>query len=268
MSLASEPRSAYWTKHFSKLAQAEAGNEQLDFSNQALVVQNYSFILEACGHVADKRVLDVGFGTGDLSCMLARLGGKVSAFDVVATRIPQLRREAPIIAWWHDDISTWKQPRTAEPYDLIVACETLQYVEFNSAVQRLLHVLADDGRFVILIPNSDCPIVRRVSERFDYKYDGISIQQIGTRLAGISNDLYVSYRGIYFQDDQTLGPYQSGPWKRIEVGNRLPTPHFAVNNAFHDHESRVANRIQIVISKTSVSGETSIKSAATVKNRP
>lgn len=252
MSLASQPRSVFWTEHFNKLARVEAGNEQLDFSNQALVIQNYSFVLEACGVVAGKRVLDVGFGTGDLSCMLAKLGGKVSAFDVVATRIARLREEAPTIAWWHDDISTWKQPRTADPYDLIVACETLQYVEFNSAVQRLLQVLADDGRIVILIPNADCPIVRRVSERFDYQYDGISMEQIETRLAGISSEMYVAYRGIYFQEDQTLVPYQSGPWKRISVGHRLPSPHFAMNGGYPvEQASRVANRIQVVISKAS-----------------
>ena len=257
MSLASEPRSAYWTEHFSKLAQADGGNEQADFSNQALVVQNYSFILEACGVIVGKRVLDVGFGTGDLACMLARLGGKVSAFDVVSTRIPRLREEAPAVAWWHDDISTWKQPRTADPFELIVACETLQYVEFNSAVQRLLQILAENGRLVILIPNADCPIVRQVSERFDYKYDGVSMEQIETRLAGISNDFYTAYRGIYFQEDQTLVPYQSGPWKRVSVGHRLPTPHFSKHGEVAAAQVRVANRIQIVISKTPVDPQSS-----------
>jgi len=251
MSLASQPRSAFWTEHFNKLAWAEAGNEQLDFSNSALVVQNYSFILEACGVIAGKRVLDVGFGTGDLSCILAKLGGAVSAFDVVSTRIPRLREEAPTIAWWHDDISTWKQPRTADPFDLIVACETLQYVEFNNAVQRLVQVLADEGRLVILIPNADCPIVRQVSERFEHKYDGVSMERISTRLAGLSSEFYVAYRGIYFEEDQTLVPYQSGPWKRLVVGHRLPPPHFAGRSGFQMDQSgsRVANRIQIVISK-------------------
>ena len=251
MSLASEPRSAYWSEHFNELAKFDAVNEQLDFSNQAQVVQNYAFVLEACGTIADKRVLDAGFGNGDLSRMLDRLGGQVTAFDVVANRIARLREEAPSIAWWHDDISTWKQPRNAEPFDLVVACETLQYVEFNSAVRRFLDVVAENGRLIILIPNADCPIVRRVSERFEHKYVGVSMASLGGRLSGITSECQIAYRGIYFQEDQTLVPYRTGPWIRIKPGHRLPEPHFSLKADGVDTPSQsTPNRLQVVVSRT------------------
>lgn len=245
MSLTSEPRSAYWSEHFHELANADAGNQQIDFSNQALVIQNYAFVLEACGAIAGKRVLDAGFGTGDLARMLDRLGGDVTAFDVISTRISRLREEAPTIAWWHDDISTWKQPRHAEPFDLVIACETLQYVEFHSAVRRFLDILSNEGRLVVLIPNADCPIVQRVSERFEHKYVGVSLKSLDARLRSVAADHYVAYRGIYFQEDQTLVPYRSGPWNLVGARPSLPSPHFATS------QPPVPNRLQIVIARNS-----------------
>lgn len=261
MSLTSEPRSAYWTEHFNELAKSETTSAQLDFSNHALIVQNYAFILEACGAIANKRVLDAGFGTGDLACMMDRLGADVTAFDVVTTRIAQLRVEAPTIAWWHDDISTWKQPRAAERFDIVVACETLQYVEFNSAIRRFLNVMTDSGRIVILIPNADCPIVQRVSQRFENKYVGISMKSLPHRLRSLGTNLCVTYRGIYFQDDQSLGPYRSGPWQQVRSGNvpearkhddQPRPPHF--RTGMPSAIAETANRIQIIVSRSAKPG--------------
>ena len=241
MSIISEPQTEVWTQHLLELANAEERQEQSNFSGQELVVQNYAFVLEACGAIAGKRVLDVGFGSGDLARMLDRLGGRVSAFDAVTTRIHRLREEAPSVAWWHGDISTWQQPHHAEPFDLIVACESLQYVEFHSALQRFLTVLANEGRLVILVPNADCPIVQEVGQRFPCPYQGVSMKNLEARLRQYLDQYHVTYRGIYFQSDQSHGPYVSGPWLRLGGGARSG-PHFRAPHA-------PANRLQIVITR-------------------
>ena len=82
MSTTSETRTSFWREHFQSLAQAEPSSQQTDFSNQAIIVQNFAYMLEACGIVEGKRVLDAGFGGGELSRMMSLLGAEVTAFDV------------------------------------------------------------------------------------------------------------------------------------------------------------------------------------------
>lgn len=255
MSTVSNSRSEFWTSYFGNLAEAEQTNtKQLDFSNHALVVQNYAYVLEAIGSLADKRVLDAGFGTGELSRILDLLGAKVSAVDVVPTRIPSLREQAPSIAWWQGDLGDWTLPRNADPFDVVVAAESLQYVDFNDAVNRLLSAVATGGRLIVLIPNADCPIIERTSERFDQQFTGVSLEQLPDRLIKIlegrsENDTRtwrVDFRGIYFQADQTVVPYRSGAWQSYtpaKPAERTPGPHFTM-------QQPPANRVQIVFSDT------------------
>ena len=259
MSTISNDRSEFWASHFVQLANSEATNtKQLDFSNHALVVQNYAYVLESIGPLADKRVLDAGFGTGELSRILDLLGAKVSAIDLVATRIPTLREEVPNVAWWQGDLGEWTLPQNAEPFDVIVAAETLQYVDFDDAVQRLLSALAPKGRLLVLIPNADCPIIQKTSERFDHRYTGVSLKGLSERVRGIvtkqsavdSRAWRVFYRGIRFQDDQTVVPYQSGPWVEADLepvassANRVRPPHF--DNA------KVPNRLVMVFCDSAI----------------
>lgn len=255
MSTLSNSRSEFWTSYFGELAEAEGtSTKQLDFSNHSLVVQNYAYVLEAAGSLADKRVLDAGFGTGELSRILDLLGAKVSAIDVVATRIPSLRQSAPSIAWWQGDLGEWTLPRNADPFDIVVAAESLQYVEFNSAVNRLLSAVAKGGRLIVLIPNADCPIIERTSERFDQQFTGISFRHLPERITDIlaarseidMRSWRVDYRGIYFQSDQTVVPYRSGPWQsntQNAASERPAGPHFNMGTP-------PANRVQIVFSDT------------------
>jgi trans-aconitate methyltransferase len=243
MALASNSNSASWSERQYELAAAETGSPQADLvPQQALIVQNYAYMLDACGQISGKRVLDAGFGNGDLARILDRMGGDVTAFDMVSTQICQLREEAPTIAWWQGDISTWKQPRHADPFDLVVACETLQFVEFNSAVHRFMHVTSDGGRIVILIPNADCPIVQSASQEFENKYIGVSMKSLGDRLASLAIKNYVAYRGIYLQHDASIAPYRCGTWRQISPRkSSIPTPHVWENR------TAIPHRLQVVI---------------------
>ena len=132
MSTVAESRPDYWARHFAALAVEDSmsANKQLDFSNHAVAVQTYSYVLEACGQLTGKHVLDCGFGTGEIAKMCELLGGSVDAFDLVNTRIPQLRSQSPNIRWSAADLGTWQLPPNSEPYDVILACEVMQYVDF------------------------------------------------------------------------------------------------------------------------------------------
>lgn len=241
MSVASNSSSTIWSKA-GELAASKSPVPRADPTSPLLVAQNYAFVLEACGQICGKRVLDVGFGNGDLARILDRMGGLVTALDIVSTRIAQLREDAPTVAWRQADIATWKQPRHADPFDLIVACETLQFVEFHNAIGRLLSVLSCGGRIVVQIPNADCPVVATAGQEFPNEYPGISMKSLNHRLRNLTQENYVAYRGIYAAQDSTVAPYQSGPWHRILPDASPPSsPHFRESHA------NVAHRIQVVI---------------------
>ena len=227
MSLASNDRAVSWCQGPGEIREPTSNVEGNPNANDVLTVQEYAYTLEACGHVLGKRVLDVGFGSGGLARIFDVLGGQVSAIDIVATRIARLREEAPNVAWWHEDLALWKPPRHAEPFDIVVACETLQFVEFNNAVRRLLKVLAADGRLVILIPNADSPKVRQECQELGHEFMGISLESIHERLRRINPTAEFCYRGVYLQNQHDLTALRCGSWTPGAVAKgRVPTPHF------------------------------------------
>ena len=255
MSTVSNERSEFWSTYFMGLAQAEANSaKQLDSSYNAMMVQHFAFVLESTGSLTDKRVLDAGFGTGELARMLDVLGAKVSAIDVIPTRIPSLREAAPAVAWWQGDLTDWTLPRNAETFDTIVAVESLQFVDFDDTVQRLLSALAPAGRLVVLIPNSDCPITQRTAAQFEHQFVGVSLGKLPDRIGKILEQRSefdvrkwrVDYRGIYVQKDQSIAHYRSGPWSTgtnstpLDASEAPPKPHFNLSSA-------PPNRLQIVL---------------------
>ena len=237
-----ESRSDYWARHFVGLAGEEkkCANKQLDFSNQAVAVQTYCYLLEACGQIAGKHVLDCGFGTGEIARICELLGGNVDAIDLVATRIPQLRSQSPNIRWSSADLGTWQLPVNQGRYDIILACEVLQYVDFDAVVQNLTDALTESGRLIIVIPNANCDIVKRSTSRFDNQYLGVDVGNLVNRLGKYADDFHVSYRGIRFQRDQTVVPYAADAWTTI-----FPTG----NDRVESSQSTPANRLQIVLSR-------------------
>lgn len=182
-------------------------------------------------------MLDCGFGTGEIARICELLGGDVDAIDLVATRLPQLKSQSPGIRWSSADLGTWQLPANRDRYDIILACEVLQYVDFDAVVQNLTEALTDSGRLIIVIPNADCDIVKRSTSRFDNQYQGVAVGNLANRLARYADDFHVSCRGIRFQQDQSVVPYAADAWTNI-----FP----ARNNRV---ESNPANRLQIVLSR-------------------
>ena len=125
-------------------------------------------------------------------------------------------------------------------YDIILACEVLQYVDFGAVVQNLTDALTESGRLIIVIPNANCDIVKRSTSRFDNQYLGVDVGNLVNRLGKYADDFHVSYRGIRFQRDQTVAPYAADAWTTI-----FPTG----NDRVESSQSTPANRLQIVLSR-------------------
>lgn len=246
MSGVTQSQSKYWARHFTKLAteRHKPRGRQLDFANATVATQTYAFILEACGQLGGKHVLDCGFGTGELARVCDLMGGAVDAIDIVNTRIPTLRDQAPTIYWSRGDVATWTLPQNSDAYDVIIACEVLQYVDFDRAIRNLLSALTENGRLVVMVPNADCPIVKRSALRFENYYVGISPRSFRDRFAQYTRSFQISHRGIRFRKDQTLGPYRSDPWVQL-YDDRPPV----VGEADRRSGAPVPNRVQIVFAR-------------------
>lgn len=207
-------------------------------------VQNYAFVLEACGPVAGKRVLDVGFGDGSLARTLDLLGAIVSAIDINPENVPKLRVAAPSIAWWKADMICWEQSRNAEPFDLIIACDCLQFVDFDDALNHLLGVLATNGRLVGLLPNTDFAAIHDSHSSTGLRSQ-ISMSNAAEILQPLAQHAYVAYRGIYLQAESQLVPMHSGPWINLTNHAGPPRPHIYAKRA--EKNSHPPCQLQFVI---------------------
>ena len=208
-------RTSYWIDYFRKLQDRPLESEQLGFSNEAVMVQSVAFVLEACGTIAGKNILDCGCGTGRLARVLDALDGNVTAFDPVGERISELASRYPTVVWAESTIDQWCQttremkPRRA--YDVVVANEVLQHVGVQ-ALSDLFELVAPGGRLVVTVPNADCEIIVAAEERFDGHYTGVSLHRIRNTLGELLPGARFRWRGYGFQADQSTGPYCASDW--------------------------------------------------------
>jgi len=207
------PRSEFWSTHFTGLAvDNERSDKKLDFSNERVMIQNFAFILESLGDLVGKRVVDCACGSGTLTRLLHTLGAEVHGFDFVQKTIDEHRSRFPDIHWTCDNLEEWAKGSEEASFDIVIASEVLQYVDFETVAQQLHRTVRPGGRLVITIPNSDCPIVRRAAERFDGRYLGISLADIVGLTQRVFSTSSCLWRGVRFREDQTLFPYEASPW--------------------------------------------------------
>ena len=162
----------------------------------------YSYILEACGNIVDSRILNVGYGTGELARVLDVLGAKVSAIDTGRERLGLLRREVPGVAWWSvDNLATWKPESTAEAFDVIVACEGSQLLGAGDSLDSWLGSLDRGGRLVSFVDVATLSHLRRWSQNSGKAWN-------------------ICYRSISVVHN-AVASYQAGSWLPLR-GSDLP----------------------------------------------
>ena len=235
--------STVWSTHTTDASAQRTGNDVSNAQpNHRL--QNYAYVLEACGAVAGKRVLDVGFGDGALARSLDLMGATVSAIDINPENVPRLRVAAPTIAWWKADMTSWERSRNADPFDLIIACDCLQFVDFDDALRQLLGVLAPNGRMVGLLPNADFAPNHDASSSAD-ALTVVSMSNAAEVLQPLAQHAHVAYRGIFFQPESTLVPLRSGPWINLSNHSGPPRPYLYAKRT--EKNSRPPGQLQFVI---------------------
>lgn len=232
MSTEHQSRSSYWKEYFSRQLSDESlsNSQKLVFSNDRVRFQTYGWMLEAMGPVVSRTCLDVGCGTGDLARILECMGARVDAFDLAEPAIVQLSRMYPGIRWFVADVMNLGGSSIGAAYDVVVASEVLQHVDALTAVRALWRHVAPGGRLVAAMPNADCPIVKRTTERYAGNYSGVHVGDLCATLAALDDVDLFRWRGAFFLDDQRLVPYEIGPW----------------SDTVHDFGTTPPNRLQFV----------------------
>lgn len=208
-------RTEFWLDYFSLLRSRRGDSAQLDFSNEAVMIQNAAYILECAGEIADKDVLDCGCGTGRLARIFHSLGGVVEAFDPIGDRISALQANHPSIQWAEATLDQWIDEREAKPsakvYDIVIASEVIQHIGAES-LPVLFSLVRPGGRLMVTVPNAECPIVQSATARFDGNYTPLPFSELPVLLRELMPAAKLAWRGLRFQNDQSVAPYVATEW--------------------------------------------------------
>lgn len=226
----SEARSSeFWREHYERIAFDTDGTPvwHLDLSNERCQSQSFAVALQLLGPVRGGHVLDAGCGWGQMSHVLAALGAEVVGVDFNRRLIAELRRRYPGVTWRDGDLARPDLVLEAgEAFNAMVFVEVLQYLPGRECLPAYWSALKPGGRLVAVVPNSACPIVGRVEERFRPRFAGLDrdgVRQLAESLGHVDGR---SVLGLFFRDDQRLAPYDvretaSDPGGRGAEPNRL-----------------------------------------------
>lgn len=220
----------YWTEYFERACRD--GSDWVDYSNQRVYLQTIGAVLEVSDCLLGRRVLDIGCGRGQLSRLSQVLGASaVTGIDLAADALKILASSYPSIDWRAGDLTDPEFRSDLGTFGVIYALEVMQYLPVPETLDWLSSMLEPGGRFIGMFPYEGCPIVQRARDRFEGRYQPPSLQAI-TQWAAKSGDVATwALRGMRFQEDQRVAPYELLQWAQDPSWDVPP------------------NRIQLIIQK-------------------
>ena len=210
------PQPANWVE-YNQRVHAEK-SLALDYSNaesqgQILQAQTFGIAIEAGGPLGNKRCLDIGCGRGQLALALAAFQAReVVGVDIVAESIIAFRERYPHVKWEIGSPDDEQFCRRLGLFDVIFVIELLQLVEWQKSFQILWNQVAPGGRLVVIVPNKDNPIVQKTIARFEGTYTAPNPTELSALVAELPDVNSWAYRGMDFQQEQTIVPYATSPW--------------------------------------------------------
>lgn len=125
-------------------------------------------MLELCGDIAGKRVLDAGCGPGLYAEALAARGAEVVAFDASEPMVALTRSRLGDRGTVHQLVLGEPLPFAAGEFDLVVSALMIHYVDDRIAALTELHrVLAPHGALVMSTQHPTADWLRKGGSYFD-----------------------------------------------------------------------------------------------------
>jgi 2-polyprenyl-3-methyl-5-hydroxy-6-metoxy-1,4-benzoquinol methylase len=102
--------------------------------------------------LAEPRIVDLGCGTGWLSCMLGLIG-PTSGVDLSDTAIDKAKKRYPHVEFIQADILNWRHPQ--EAFDVVVSQEVIEHVPDQERYLSIAHdLLRPNGFLILTTPNA------------------------------------------------------------------------------------------------------------------
>jgi ubiquinone/menaquinone biosynthesis C-methylase UbiE len=106
--------------------------------------------------VQDKKILDVGAGTGRLAVVLSKMGGRVTAIDVSEEMLKELKKKAPVVTTQIADAESLPFPDKSFDY-VLVAFLIVHLKDPSRFFDQAYRVLKDGGKLIVTNINQKEP---------------------------------------------------------------------------------------------------------------
>lgn len=128
----------------------------------ALNPKRLAYLVERCGPLAGKQVIDVGCGGGILSLALAAAGANVIGLDTSAAALDTARKQAQAkalpVEFVHSDAASYAATNFAAAAELVVCMEMLEHVaDPASEIDALAALVRPGGDLVCSTINRTLP---------------------------------------------------------------------------------------------------------------
>lgn len=111
----------------------------------------------------NKKILDVGCGSGTLSLNLASKGNKVLGIDISGKAIAACRESARIIGLNNAEFKRMDFPNDIPKakFDYIICCEVIEHLKNDElALEKIFSVLNKNGIAIISTPSENAPLYK------------------------------------------------------------------------------------------------------------
>ena len=182
--------------------------DQLHFSDEAYL-DHETWIrpaFERLGDVRGLRVLDYGCGHGMAAVVLARRGGRVTAFDLSGGYLAEARRRAEANGVGIEFVEADGEhlPFADSCFDRIWGNAVLHHLDLPTAAHELARVLRPGGRAVFCEPLGDNPLLRWARRRLPYPGKTHTPDEEPFRFADLQG-LTIVFREVTLERYQLLG---------------------------------------------------------------
>ncbi|MFQ3542705.1 class I SAM-dependent methyltransferase [Halobacillus rhizosphaerae] len=209
-------------------------------------------------HPDIQSILDLGCGTGEITCRLSEAGFQLTGVDLSEEMLSLAAQKSPgtKINWLHQDI---RELKGLENFDCIVSfCDVLNYITTEEDLQRVFknayHSLTDSGLFIFDVHSLHHIQDHLLGETFAEVYDDISY--IWLCDPGDMNDTVVHDLTFFLQSEDVYERFDEQHVQRgysvSEIERQITSAGFQLLNICSDFKldgSRDGDRLFFICQK-------------------